>query len=90
LGLFLVRDDGVVDKDFLKDVIEFHIFTTIQAVKLAARMVTGREPAYLKAVVAEHGKCANGITKRAPVTLEISQLTVKAACVHEGVSYRLE
>ncbi len=78
VDLFLVKDDGRVDKAFLNDVIEFHIFTTIQAVKLAAQRITNKEMQELKALVEEHAKYAHDITKRAPITLEISQLVVKA------------
>jgi GntR family transcriptional repressor for pyruvate dehydrogenase complex len=78
VDLFLVKEDGRVDKAFLKDVIEFHMFTTIQAVKLAAQRITSKEVQELKALVKEHAKYAHDITKRAPITLEISQLVVKA------------
>jgi GntR family transcriptional regulator, transcriptional repressor for pyruvate dehydrogenase complex len=78
VDLFLVKDNGKVDKGFLKDVIEFHIFTTIQAVKLAAQRMSGKEAQELKALVKEHAKYAHDISKRAPITLEISQLVVKA------------
>jgi DNA-binding FadR family transcriptional regulator len=78
VDLFLVKDNGRVDKDFLKDVIEFHMFTTIQAVKLAAQRITSKEVQELKALVKEHAKYAHDIKKRAPITLAISQLVVKA------------
>lgn len=78
VDLFLMKDNGRVDKEFLKDVIEFHIFTTIQAVKLAAQRINNQEIQELKALVKEHAQYAHDISKRAPITLELSQLVVRA------------
>jgi GntR family transcriptional regulator, transcriptional repressor for pyruvate dehydrogenase complex len=79
VDLFLVKDDGRVDKAFLKDVFEFHEFTTIHTVKLAAQRRTSKEVQELKSLVEEHAKYVNDIQKRAPITLQISEMVVKAS-----------
>lgn len=79
VDLFLVKDDGSVDKGFLKDVIEFHEFTAIHTVKLAAQRINDKELQELKTLVNEHARHAHDMTRRTAVTLRISELVVKAS-----------
>jgi GntR family transcriptional repressor for pyruvate dehydrogenase complex len=79
VDLFLTKDDGSVDKAFLKDVLEFHEFTTIHTVKLAAQRINNKEIQELKALVIEHANYGNDIIRRAQITLKISELVVKSS-----------
>ncbi|MGD0277111.1 MAG: GntR family transcriptional regulator [Syntrophales bacterium] len=79
VDLLLIKDDGKMDRDFLKNIIEFHTFTCIHAVKLAAQRITKEELRVLKELLDERAVNIQDPERRANITLEMSDVIVKAS-----------
>ena len=75
----MVRNDGSMDNQFLKDVGQFHESIHIWLVKLAAQRITPDEIEALKKLVKERTTISNDDEKLSGITLKITRSIVNAS-----------
>lgn len=76
--MFLYDEEGGVNLAFLSDIVDFHEFITIHAIRLAAPRITGEELGKLKTLVKERAETANDHQRRVALTIEITRTLVDA------------
>jgi GntR family transcriptional regulator, transcriptional repressor for pyruvate dehydrogenase complex len=79
VDLLIVKADGGIDINFLKNILEFHTFTCIHTIKLATQRITKKELQELKRLVKDRADNLHNFEKRYELTMQISDLIVKAS-----------
>lgn len=79
VDLLLLRDDGGVEKEFLRDIVQFHEVTTLSVVRLAAKNITDEELENLRGLVSKRGRLPRDDEEVARLTVDISRAIVEAS-----------
>ncbi|MGO9146452.1 MAG: FadR/GntR family transcriptional regulator, partial [Desulfomonilia bacterium] len=79
VDMLLVKDDGKIDKNFLNNLIEFHEFICLYTVKIATQRITIKELQELRRLLKYRAENERNIEKRSQITLQMSELVVKAS-----------
>ncbi|MGO9146451.1 MAG: FadR/GntR family transcriptional regulator [Desulfomonilia bacterium] len=79
VDLLVMKDDGRINKIFLKNILEFHTFTCVYTIKLAAQRITKKELQELKKLVKDRADNLRNFEKRYELSMQISDLIVKAS-----------
>lgn len=75
----LLKKDGSIDKDFLQNIMEFHHFASVFTVKLTAQRITDEEIYQLRRLLQERSKHSEDLEERSALSMQISELFVKAS-----------
>jgi len=78
VDLFVTKEDGSVDKNFLRNIMEFHLVVVVFTIKIATQRITKNELQELRRLVKERAIHRNNPEQRNKASFQISELLVKS------------